>query len=96
MVCLGVEVDSASFTLSVPQTRLEELRVATELEDWSSCSSYTRKQFKSLLGKLSYATTCVKSSCIFMSQAPFIVYERVGGGGIWEEGGGGGTRKKFA
>ena len=64
MVCFGVEVNSATSTLSVSQTQLEELRVATELEDWSSCSSYTRKQFKSLLGKLSYATTCVKPGCM--------------------------------
>ena len=52
MVCLGVEVDSDTFMLSVPQIRLDEL--ATELKDWSSRHSYSMKQLKSLLGKLSF------------------------------------------
>ena len=65
MVCLGVEVDSDTFTLSVPQTWLDEL--ATELNDWSSRHSYSMKQLKSLLRKLSFVTACVKPGRIFMS-----------------------------
>ena len=65
-VCLGVKVDSDAFPLSVPQTRLEEL--VTELEDWCSRSSYIRKRLKSLLGKLSFVTPCVKPGLIFMSR----------------------------
>ena len=66
MVCLGVEVDSEHFTLSVTATRLQDLR--TELAFWSSRKFYTFKQLKSLLGKLSFVAACVKPGGIFMSR----------------------------
>ena len=66
MVCLGVEVDSDHFTLSVTETRVKDL--LSELSSWSSCESYTLKQLQSLLGKLSFVTACVKPGRIFMSR----------------------------
>ena len=64
MVCLGVEVDSEHFTLSVTATRIQDL--LTELAFWSSREFYTLKQLKSLLGKLSFVAAFVKSGRIFM------------------------------
>lgn len=66
MVCLGVEVDSDHFTLSVTETRVKDL--FSELSSWSSRESYTLKQLQSLLGKLSFVTACVKPGRIFMSR----------------------------
>ena len=66
MVCLGVEVDSEHFTLSVTEDRVQDL--LTELSSWSSREFYTLKQLQSLLGKLSFVAACVKPSRIFMSR----------------------------
>ena len=66
MVCLGVEVDSDHFTLSVTETRVKDL--LSELSSWSSHESSTLKQLQSLLGKLSFVTACVKPGRIFMSR----------------------------
>ena len=66
MVCLGVEVDSEHFTLSVTATRVQDLR--TELAFWSSREFYTLKQLKSLLGKLSFVAACVRPGRIFVSR----------------------------
>ena len=66
MVCLGVEVDSEHFTLSVTATRVQDL--LTELAFWASCEFYTLKQLKSLLGKLSFVAACVTPGRIFMSR----------------------------
>lgn len=66
MVCLGVEVDSDHFMLSVTETRVKDL--LSELSSWSSHESSTLKQLQSLLGKLSFVTACVKPGRIFMSR----------------------------
>ena len=66
MVCLGAEVNSEHFTLSVTATRVQDF--LTELLFWSSREFYTLKQLKSLLRKLSFVATCVKPGRIFMSR----------------------------
>ena len=65
MVCLGVEVDSEHFMLSVMETPVKDL--LSELSSWSSREFYTLRQLQSLLGKLSFVTACVKPGRIFMS-----------------------------
>ena len=50
----------------MPCDRLEDLLV--ELNCWKSCASYRLKELRSLLGKLSFVTTCVRSGRIFMSR----------------------------
>ena len=57
MVCLGVEVDSEHFTLSVTETRVKDL--LSELSSWSSREFYTLKQLQSLLGKLSFIANVI-------------------------------------
>ena len=75
MVCLGVEVDSEHFTLSVTAARVQDL--LTELAFWSSREFYTLKQLKSLLAKLSFVAACVKPGRIFMSRATCIKPGRI-------------------
>ena len=65
MICLGIEVDSDNLSLSVPQSRVQEL--LDELTFWSHRSQFTLKQLQSLLGKLLFVTVCVKLGRIFMS-----------------------------
>ena len=50
MVCLGVEIDTSTMTLTIPQFRLDELNV--KLHQWLEKSTYTKHAFQSLLGKL--------------------------------------------
>ena len=66
MICLGILVDTAAFTLEVPTTRLEDL--LAELTTWQAATFFTRKQLQSLLGKLSFVTACVKPGRIFMAR----------------------------
>ena len=66
MICLGILVDTAAFTLEVPTTRLEDL--LAELTTWQAVNSFTKRQLQSLLGKLSFVTACVKPGRIFMAR----------------------------
>jgi len=66
MVCLGIEVDTVNFSLSVPQERVDDL--LQELATWKSKALYSVKNLQSLLGKLSFVTACVQSGRIFMSR----------------------------
>ena len=66
MICLGILVDTAAFTLEVPASRLEDLRA--ELILWRKSSFFTKKQLQFLLGKLSFVTACVKPGRIFMAR----------------------------
>ena len=66
MICLGILVDTAPFTLEVPTTRLEDL--LAELTTWHAITFFTRKQLQSLLGKLFFVTACVKPGRIFMAR----------------------------
>ena len=66
LVCLGIDVDSEEMSLSVPPFRVQEL--LQELSLWYKRSRYTKKQFQSLLGKLSFVTACVKLGRIFMAR----------------------------
>ena len=66
MVCLGILVNTVTFTLEVPPARVTEL--LAELRVWTTSSSFTKKQLQSLLGKLSFVTACVKPGRIFMAR----------------------------
>ena len=65
LICLGILVNTAAFTLKVPTTRLEDL--LAELPTWPAANFFTKKQLQSLLGKLSFITVCVKPGRIFMA-----------------------------
>jgi hypothetical protein len=66
MTCLGIEIDTESFSLRVPQERLHDLM--QELIDWKLKRYYSLKNLQSLLGKLSFATACVPAGRIFMAR----------------------------
>lgn len=66
MICFGILVNTAAFTLDVPTTRLEDL--LAELTTWQAATFFTKKQLQTLLGKLSFVTTCVKPGRISMAR----------------------------
>ncbi|KAL9959290.1 hypothetical protein ACROYT_G032601, partial [Oculina patagonica] len=64
MTCLGVQINTASMVLTVPQFRLQDLQA--ELSSWSHKTSCTRKDLQRLLGKLAFVTSCVRPGRAFM------------------------------
>ena len=64
MTCLGVHINTASMTLTVPQFRLKEMQ--KELTTWSNKQFCTRRELQQLLGKLSFVTSCVRPGRAFM------------------------------
>jgi len=65
MVCLGILVNTTTFTLEVLAARV--MGLLTQLRVWTKSSSITKKQLQSLLGKLSFVTACVKPGRICMA-----------------------------
>lgn len=66
MICLGILVNTVDLTLRVPDSRLGEL--SDELQLWLSRDCFTIKELQSLIGKLSFVTSCVHASRIFLSR----------------------------
>ena len=65
-ICLGVELDTETFTVSVPQEKLLEIKLTCE--QWQTKQSCTKKELQSLLGKLLYITKCVRASTTFLNR----------------------------
>ena len=63
---LSTKFDTLNMTISVAPERLTEL--VQELNRWSNRRTATRKQLQSLIGKLSFVTTCVRPGRIFLSR----------------------------
>ena len=60
VLCLGVIIDTESFTISVPEDKLYDIRhTSMQWQDKTSCS---KKELQALLGKLLYITKCVQAS----------------------------------
>lgn len=57
LVFLGVEIDSAKGTLSIPAQKVEELKAV--LHTWSSKTRASKKELQSLLGKLNWIARVV-------------------------------------
>lgn len=65
VTCLGVEFNINDMTMSVTKERLCEI---TELlKDWSSKKKATKRQLKSLVGKLSFVAKCLRQSRVFLT-----------------------------
>ena len=64
--CLGIEVNTETFTMSIPPLKLKEI--------WDTCCQWrhkvrcTKRQLQSLLGSLLYISKCVKSSRFFLNR----------------------------
>ena len=66
MICSGVWIDTLVMTLSMPDFCMAELR--DKLDSWLHRASYTKRQYQRLLGKLSFVSTCVRPSHVFMNR----------------------------
>ncbi|XP_048586681.1 uncharacterized protein LOC116621133 isoform X1 [Nematostella vectensis] len=66
MLCLGVMVDTNSFTLSVSPERLAELELL--LHDWRNRKTARKRELQSLVGKLVFVSKCVRRSRVFISR----------------------------
>jgi hypothetical protein len=64
-VFLGILVDTVNCTLSITKERLDE--ISSLVEDWLIRSKCTLKELQSLLGKLHFVSTCVRSGRPFVS-----------------------------
>ena len=65
VICLGVEISTTNFTLSIPPAKLEEIiQICKNLVNKTTCS---KRDLQSLLGKLLYITKCVRASRIFLN-----------------------------
>ena len=65
-VCLGIEIDTITRTLSIPKDKLNE--ICDICLAYVSKSKVTKPQFQSLLGSLLYITKCVKPARFFLKR----------------------------
>ncbi len=63
---LGIELDTASLTISLPLEKLECL--CTMIRDWESKKSYTKRELLSLIGYLQHACLVIKPGRSFLRQ----------------------------
>ena len=66
MVCLGIEIDTEKFMLSIPKEKLHQ--VVTECHLWIARKVCTKQQLQSILGLLLYVTKCVKRARFFLNR----------------------------
>ena len=66
MVCLGVQLDTTQFTLSVSSERLCEIEQL--LEQWLTKRTATKTSIQSLVGKLIFVSKCVRQSRVFIAR----------------------------
>ena len=66
VTCLGVDVDTKTFTISLPDEKLTN--IITMCKKWSGKSQCTKKELQSLLGCLLYISKCVKTSRTFLNR----------------------------
>ena len=65
-MCLGILVDTETFTVSIPPERLQVIKQMCF--QWSSKNSCTKKGLQSLLGSLLYVTKCIKYARFFLNR----------------------------
>ena len=63
---LGVEFDSVAMTMSVPPSKLTEIKA--EIRLWMRRTTINKKELQSLLGKLFWVAKCVKYARVFMGR----------------------------
>ena len=66
VTCLGVDIDTENFTVSIPNSKVTE--ILHICNTWCSKKVCTKRELQSLLGKLLYITKCVKSSRFFLNR----------------------------
>ena len=63
---LGVTFDSQTMTIEVTPDRIKEM--LAELNGWTTKSTATRKEVESLIGKLQFASKCIKPGRTFIAR----------------------------
>ena len=66
MTCLGVELNTLNFTLSVDSDRLAGIE--SLLHTWLHKRTTTKSSLQSLVGKLVFVSKCVRQSCVFIAR----------------------------
>ena len=66
VTCLGVDIDTEKFTVSIPPEKITE--ILTEWHIWADRQECSKRQLQSLLGKLLYITKCVHLSRPFLNR----------------------------
>ena len=66
VTCLGVDIDTENFTISIPKEKVQEIMQICNT--WATRQCCTKRELQSLLGKLLYITKCVKSSRFFLNR----------------------------
>ena len=66
MTCLGVELNTLDFTLSVDSDRLAEIE--SLLHTWLHKRTTTKSSLQSLVGKLVFVSKCVRQSRVFIAR----------------------------
>ena len=66
MVCLGIEVNSITLTMSIPGEKMQE--ILDILEEWGEKTTCSVKQLQSLAGLLNFAARCVHSGRVYLSR----------------------------
>ena len=64
--CLGVEINTEDFTVSIPTKKLEEIRKACQ--EWLTKEYCSKGELQSLLGRLLYIRKYVKTSRFFLNR----------------------------
>ena len=67
---LGIQIDSAAFTISLPEDKLTSLKL--ELSHWSTRRSCKKQELLSIIGKLSFAAKVVKPGRMFLRRLIYL------------------------
>ena len=73
VVCLGINIDTISRTISIPDQKLQE--ITNLCKNWSHKLNCTKNQLQSLLGSLLYITKCVKPARSFLNRMLAVLRE---------------------
>ena len=66
VVCLGVEISTTDFTVSIPPAKMQEIIKICQV--WDNKTRCSKRELQSLLGKLLYISKCVKASRVFLNR----------------------------
>ena len=64
--CLGILINTETFTMSIPPLKLAE--ILDKCSQWQEKSYCNKRQLQSLLGSLLYISKCVRSSRFFLNR----------------------------
>ena len=64
--CLGIMIDTKTFTMSIPPAKLKE--IIDMCSHWTNKKYCSKRQLQSLLGSLLYISKCVKASLFYLNR----------------------------